>query len=80
MSCLSGKIDYPFKEQINDCYKLLGLKRKNAFDMNECELEIAEAEICVHFEWVVCPDYKQLVPRHKKTRQLVLRKGACCES
>lgn len=79
MSCLPRRIDYPFKDQINNCFKFLGLERKNAFDMNDVEFEEAEAEVCVHFEWVVYPGYKQLVPRHKKTKQLVLRKGDCCE-
>ena len=62
---------YPMEEQINDCYAFLGIKKKDAHDMNEAEMEDCEIGLGKHFEWVEHEECYQLVPKHIETGKLI---------
>ena len=67
-----GKKYYCIEDQVNDCMELLRIKTKDAYDMDEEELEAAEFLLSAYFTWVEHPDFVQAVPKHKKTGALII--------
>ena len=66
------KKSYLIEDQINACYKFLHIPMKNAHDMTENEIELAETFLSRYFRWVNHPDYIQNIPEHIRTGHLVL--------
>lgn len=62
---------YPIEEQINDCFDFLGKPHKDAFEMDEAEISMVEAELRKSFCWVKHPDYAVLIPKHIESGTLI---------
>lgn len=55
---------YAIEDQINDCYRFLGWCRKDAHNMNDDELFMAERELEKEFYWIKQSGYIQNIPQH----------------
>lgn len=70
------KKSYPIEDQINDCFSYLRIaSTKDAHDMSEYELSLAEKYLALRFEWVEHPDYVQLVPKDRQTGMMICEVG-----
>lgn len=71
-----GEIDmkkyYPIEDAINNVSKKFRLNLKDSNEMDEKELEEAEMLITEYVEFVEHPEYVQLVPKMKRTNELIL--------
>jgi len=66
-----GKVHYPIEQQVDDCYKYLGMERKSAYDMTEDEISAAEREREQYFKWVEHPKCAQMVPQHIESGKIL---------
>lgn len=62
---------YCIEDQINDCFRFLGKQRKDAHEMNEYELEMAENEVAKEFCWIEHPAYIQSIPKHLSSGTII---------
>ncbi len=63
---------YPIEDAINNVSKKFRLNLKDSNEMDEKELEEAEMLITEYVEFVEHPEYVQLVPKMKRTNELIL--------